>query len=163
MKIDFHSHRGHGWLYRSRFPDGDVLQTAPVLLAGGILIGSTVNLAVALAQSSSKVLLVDGDLRRPVVHRTFQLISEPGLTVPHPRMLDRRFVLEPLLEVWPEARMPDGPAVAPSSGAVARQGLERKAACVRISCVPRAPRAGLPPRSVARRARLHHHGLLQPG
>ena len=56
------------------------------------------------------------------------IISEPGLTVPHPRMLDRRFVLEPLLEVWPEARMPDGPAVAAPSGAVARQGLERVAA-----------------------------------
>jgi tyrosine-protein kinase Etk/Wzc len=41
---------------------------------------TTVNLAVALAQSTSKVLLVDGDLRRPVVHRTFQLIAEPGLT-----------------------------------------------------------------------------------
>lgn len=41
---------------------------------------TTVNLAVALAQSTSKVLLVDGDLRRPVVHRTFQLIIEPGLT-----------------------------------------------------------------------------------
>jgi len=41
---------------------------------------TTVNLAVALAQSASKVLLVDGDLRRPVVHRTFQLIVEPGLT-----------------------------------------------------------------------------------
>jgi len=41
---------------------------------------TTVNLAVALSQSASKVLLVDGDLRRPVVHRTFQLIVEPGLT-----------------------------------------------------------------------------------
>ncbi|MFC1639905.1 polysaccharide biosynthesis tyrosine autokinase, partial [Gemmatimonadota bacterium] len=41
---------------------------------------TTVNLAVALAQGTSKVLLVDGDLRRPVVHRTFQLVAEPGLT-----------------------------------------------------------------------------------
>jgi capsular exopolysaccharide synthesis family protein len=39
-----------------------------------------VNLAVALAQSDSKILLVDGDLRRPVLHRTFELIVEPGLT-----------------------------------------------------------------------------------
>jgi tyrosine-protein kinase Etk/Wzc len=38
------------------------------------------NLAAVLAQSTSKVLLVDGDLRRPVLHRTFQLIAEPGLT-----------------------------------------------------------------------------------
>lgn len=56
-----------------------------------------------------------------------ETISEPGLTVPHPRMLDRRFVLEPLLEVWPDARMPDGSAIAASSDAVEQQGLERAA------------------------------------
>jgi 2-amino-4-hydroxy-6-hydroxymethyldihydropteridine diphosphokinase len=55
-------------------------------------------------------------------------ISEPGLAVPHPRMLDRRFVLEPLLEVWPDARMPDGSSIAAPSGAVGMQGLERLAA-----------------------------------
>ncbi len=40
----------------------------------------TVNLAVALAQGTTRVLLVDGDLRRPNLHRTFQLVAEPGLT-----------------------------------------------------------------------------------
>ncbi len=34
------------------------------------------------------------------------LIDEPGLTVPHPRMRDRRFVLEPLAELAPGARDP---------------------------------------------------------
>jgi len=57
-----------------------------------------------------------------------QPVSEPGLAIPHPRMLDRRFVLEPLLEVWPDARMPDGSSIAASSGAVGMQGLERFAA-----------------------------------
>jgi len=33
-------------------------------------------------------------------------ISEPGLEVPHPRMLARRFVLEPLAEIAPEVRHP---------------------------------------------------------
>ena len=38
-------------------------------------------------------------------------IGEPGLVVPHPRMHLRRFVLEPLLEIAPDAMIPGlGPA-----------------------------------------------------
>lgn len=33
-------------------------------------------------------------------------VHEPGLTVPHPRMLERRFVLEPLAEIAAEWRHP---------------------------------------------------------
>jgi 2-amino-4-hydroxy-6-hydroxymethyldihydropteridine diphosphokinase len=34
------------------------------------------------------------------------VIDEPGLTVPHPRFRERRFVLEPLVDVSPELRDP---------------------------------------------------------
>lgn len=34
------------------------------------------------------------------------VIAAPGLQVPHPRMLDRRFVLAPLAEAWPGAVIP---------------------------------------------------------
>jgi 2-amino-4-hydroxy-6-hydroxymethyldihydropteridine diphosphokinase len=34
------------------------------------------------------------------------VIEEPGLTLPHPRMQDRDFVLGPLVEVWPDWRHP---------------------------------------------------------
>jgi 2-amino-4-hydroxy-6-hydroxymethyldihydropteridine diphosphokinase len=41
-------------------------------------------------------LLLYGDL----------VIDEPGLTVPHPRMHERRFVLQPLAAIAPHARHP---------------------------------------------------------
>ena len=40
------------------------------------------------------------------------VIDEQGLTVPHPHLTDRRFVLEPLLEVRPNAALPDGSPLA---------------------------------------------------
>ena len=32
-----------------------------------------------------------------------KVVDEPGLMIPHPRAHERAFVLEPLVEVWPEA------------------------------------------------------------
>jgi 2-amino-4-hydroxy-6-hydroxymethyldihydropteridine diphosphokinase len=37
-----------------------------------------------------------------------ETIAEPGLTVPHPRLTERRFVLEPLSELDPSLALPDG-------------------------------------------------------
>jgi 2-amino-4-hydroxy-6-hydroxymethyldihydropteridine diphosphokinase len=39
------------------------------------------------------------------------VVEEPGLQVPHPRLAGRRFALEPLVEAWPEASLPDGTPV----------------------------------------------------
>jgi 2-amino-4-hydroxy-6-hydroxymethyldihydropteridine diphosphokinase len=38
-------------------------------------------------------------------------IDEPGLTVPHPRMHERAFVLAPLLELEPNPRLPGGRSI----------------------------------------------------
>jgi len=40
----------------------------------------TANLAITLAQSGHKVLLIDGDFRRPIISRTFGIDQIPGLT-----------------------------------------------------------------------------------
>jgi 2-amino-4-hydroxy-6-hydroxymethyldihydropteridine diphosphokinase len=37
-----------------------------------------------------------------------EVLDEPGLTVPHPRLAERRFALEPLQELAPELTLPDG-------------------------------------------------------
>ncbi len=37
-----------------------------------------------------------------------EVVDEPGLTVPHPRLAERRFALEPLCELDPELSLPDG-------------------------------------------------------
>lgn len=40
----------------------------------------TANLAITLAQTGARVLLIDGDLRHPSLHRTFHVPQEPGLS-----------------------------------------------------------------------------------
>jgi 2-amino-4-hydroxy-6-hydroxymethyldihydropteridine diphosphokinase len=37
-----------------------------------------------------------------------EVVDEPGLNVPHPRLAERRFALEPLHELDPSLRLPDG-------------------------------------------------------
>jgi 2-amino-4-hydroxy-6-hydroxymethyldihydropteridine diphosphokinase len=46
-----------------------------------------------------------------------QVVDEPGLVVPHPRLLQRLFVLEPLVELVPELEIPgDGTVLAALAG-----------------------------------------------
>lgn len=64
-------------------------------------------------------LLLWGDLQSP----------DPDLTLPHPRMRERRFVLEPLAALDPELRLPpDGATVRDLLARVADQDVERLAA-----------------------------------
>lgn len=41
---------------------------------------TSANLAVTMAQSGKRTILVDCDLRRPTLHKLFELTAEPGLT-----------------------------------------------------------------------------------
>jgi 2-amino-4-hydroxy-6-hydroxymethyldihydropteridine diphosphokinase len=84
-----------------------------------------VNCAVALEtdQSPAEVLAAVLELERQMGRQRIQkkgpraididillfgntVVETPGLTIPHPAMARRRFVLEPLAEIAPEARHP---------------------------------------------------------
>ncbi len=60
------------------------------------------NLAVALAQTGKRVLLIDGDLRRSRLHRVFKLSMEKGMSNfwdPNPKKSDYAFNVQPVADV----------------------------------------------------------------
>jgi len=50
------------------------------------------------------------------------VLDEPGLTVPHPRLHERAFALEPLQELDPELAVPGRGSVADLLAALAGEG-----------------------------------------
>lgn len=118
-------------------------ETAPV---GGPEQGSYLNAVVLIETELDPHALLDALLsieqeagRRRAVRwgpRTLDLdvlvygnetIDDERLVVPHPRLLERRFVLEPLLEVWPEVTTPDGTPVREALALVQEQDVRRTA------------------------------------
>ena len=67
------------------------------------------------------------------------VITDPELTVPHPRASERRFVLEPLAEVWPQALVANELAASDALEQVVDQSVDLLA---RRWADPRARRAG---------------------
>jgi 2-amino-4-hydroxy-6-hydroxymethyldihydropteridine diphosphokinase len=54
-----------------------------------------------------------------------EVVDEPGLSVPHPRLAERRFALEPLLELDPGLSLPSGVPLAILLEAVSDQAVRR--------------------------------------
>jgi capsular exopolysaccharide synthesis family protein len=74
-------------------PARTLLVTSPLPTEGKTF--TAANLAVVLAQSGKSVVLVDTDLRRPMVHRLAGLSKEPGLTTALLSPDQRPYVLRP--------------------------------------------------------------------
>jgi capsular exopolysaccharide synthesis family protein len=72
------------------------------------------NLALALAQTGQRVILIDGDMRRPRVHEAFGIPQEPGLSnvlVGDAKASDTvRQAAEGTLWILPAGRTPPNPA-----------------------------------------------------
>jgi 2-amino-4-hydroxy-6-hydroxymethyldihydropteridine diphosphokinase len=54
-----------------------------------------------------------------------EVADEPGLCVPHPRLAERRFALEPLVELDPALSLPDGRSLSSLLASVREQAVRR--------------------------------------
>ena len=59
---------------------------------------------MAIRSHMGRVRAAPGDPRPTSICSTATVIDEPGLTLPHPGMCDRAFVLTPLAEIAPTTR-----------------------------------------------------------
>ena len=82
------------------------------------------NLAIILAQLGSNTLLIDADLRRPLLHRAFNLVQEPGLTDVLVGAATLREAVRPnvvpKLDVLPAGALPPNPSELLGSGTMQR-------------------------------------------
>lgn len=101
----------------------------------------TLNLAIAITQSGKEVILVDADLRKPVIHKRFGLRNEIGLTnilVHGPAEEALQETAVPNLKVVTSGPIPPNPAEMLASGMMdkVRDFLKERAEMVLFDCPP---------------------------
>jgi len=105
----------------------------------------TVNLALALAQSNLRVIVVEGDLRKPTVHQLFGLQDRVGTTTVVLDQVDVDTALQPLEEapvaVLTSGQLPPNPSELLGSGRMAElvQTLRQRADVILIDSAPILP------------------------
>lgn len=101
----------------------------------------TLNLAIAITQSGKEVILVDADLRKPMIHKLFGLRNEIGLTnilVHGPAEEALQETAVPNLKVVTSGPIPPNPAEMLASGMMdkVRDFLKERAEMVLFDCPP---------------------------
>ncbi len=85
---------------------------------------TALNFAIMLAQQQQKVLLVDSDLRRPALHRSLDLLKEPGLSNLLVGEMELKEAVRPNvlpnLDFLPSGAFPPNPSELLNSNAMAR-------------------------------------------
>ena len=143
---DRHAHCAEAQTRLGRLPETEVLRVSPFVeteaaegVAGGPFLNGVAELGTALSPLDLLRALqaIEDALGRPPDHapgtaRTIDLdillygdriVREVGLNIPHPRLAQRRFVLEPLVALAPNVRHP----VLNLSAADLLRGLEAEA------------------------------------
>jgi 2-amino-4-hydroxy-6-hydroxymethyldihydropteridine diphosphokinase len=116
-------------------------ESAPVGLADQppfINAAARVQTGLALRELLAGLLAVERDLGRvrtvrygprtcdlDILLAGGEIADEPGLTVPHPRLAERRFALEPLVELDPTLTLPDGTSLSSLLAGVSDQAVRR--------------------------------------
>ena len=86
-----------------------------------------INAVAALETSLTPLALLDAlqGLENAAGRERHRTLDLPRLTVPHPELTRRAFVIGPLVDLLPDCRLPDGTPVADYWPAVAAQPLQR--------------------------------------
>jgi 2-amino-4-hydroxy-6-hydroxymethyldihydropteridine diphosphokinase len=120
-------------LYRTRpvgFADQPAFVNACALLDTGLAPRALLNELLSLERRHGRVRDIPNGPRTLdldiILYGSMHHI-EPGLTIPHPRAHERAFVLAPLLEVWPNAFIPERGLAEEWFDKADRSGIEKLA------------------------------------